>query len=304
MSLFLGIDTSNYTTSAALLDTVSGEMRQAKRPLAVPPGALGLRQNETVFQHIKALPELVSAWPLRDVSSIGVSARPRDVEGSYMPCFVAGESAARLIGGALGVPVYDFSHQAGHLAAAAFSAGRTELLEAPFLAWHVSGGTTEFLRVAPSENGVFLPVRVGGTRDLTAGQLIDRTGVLLGLDFPAGQALETLCAGEGESFPVRVEDAAFSLSGLQNKVETMEKQGAEPAHIAFFAIESVGNALVRATRQGQEKYPGLPVLCAGGVMSNRRIRARLETLGALFCQPAFSADNAAGAAFLASRRVP
>ena len=87
----------------------------------------------------------------------------------------------------LGVPFVPVSHQQGHIAAAAWSAGRLDLLDRPLLAWHLSGGTTELLYVQPDGFNVQASC-IGGTSDISAGQLIDRTGVLLGLDFPAGES--------------------------------------------------------------------------------------------------------------------
>ena len=147
----LGLDTSNYTTSAAVFDGADG--CNAGRLLAVRPGELGLRQSDALFQHVKQLPalleELEGRGLLRDLKAVGASTRPRAVEGSYMPCFLAGESQGRALAAALGVPFFACSHQQGHLAAAAWSAGRTDLLDGPFLAWHLSGGTTELLLVRP-----------------------------------------------------------------------------------------------------------------------------------------------------------
>ena len=149
----LGIDTSNYTTSAAVFDGRDGY--NAGRLLEVRPGELGLRQSDALFQHVKHLPErfaeLRAAGWLDGLAAVGASTRPRAVEGSYMPCFLAGEGQGRALADVLGVPFYAASHQQGHVAAAAWSAGRMELLDGPMLAWHLSGGTTELLYVEPEE---------------------------------------------------------------------------------------------------------------------------------------------------------
>ena len=302
----LGIDTSNYTTSAAVFDGAEGY--NAGRLLTVRPGELGLRQSDALFQHVKALPDLLAelrqaGW-LEGLSAVGVSTRPRAVEGSYMPCFLAGESAARSIALTLDLPCYPFSHQQGHLAAAAWSAGRLDLLDRPLLAWHLSGGTTELLYVEPKGAAVRAEA-IGGTSDISAGQLIDRTGVLLGLDFPAGKALDALSEAQGPvgGFPVKLNDLTFSLSGMENKVKDLAERGTPAGEIARFVLETVADTVRRATLAALERYPGLPVLCSGGVASNRRLRAVLgETCGAVFAQPAYSTDNAMGAAILALRQ--
>ena len=305
----LGLDTSNYTTSAAVFDGERG--RNQGRLLEVRPGELGLRQSDALFQHVKHLPEVVEALlgeeGLGTVQAVGASTRPRAVEGSYMPCFLAGASQGQVLSQVLGVPFYAFSHQQGHLAAAAWSAGRLDLLDRPFLAWHLSGGTTELLRVEPEEDGVAVRAEIlGGTSDISAGQLIDRTGVLLGLPFPAGKEVEKLSrqAQKREYYKVKVNDLTFSLSGMENKVRQMVQRGEEPAEIAWFAQETVCRVVQACTKAAMEQYPGLPVLCSGGVASNGRLKELLrQNCGALFAQPQFSTDNAMGTAILTWRAL-
>ena len=305
----LGLDTSNYTTSAAVFDGERG--RNQGRLLEVRPGELGLRQSDALFQHVKHLPEVVEALlgeeGLGTVQAVGASTRPRAVEGSYMPCFLAGASQGQVLSQVLGVPFYAFSHQQGHLAAAAWSAGRLDLLDRPFLAWHLSGGTTELLRVEPGEDGVAVRAEIlGGTSDISAGQLIDRTGVLLGLSFPAGKGVEKLSrqAQKREYYKVKVNGLTFSLSGMENKVRQMVQRGEEPAEIAWFAQETVCRVVQACTKAAMEEYPGLPVLCSGGVASNGRLKELLrQNCGALFAQPQFSTDNAMGTAVLTWRAL-
>ena len=300
----LGLDTSNYTTSAAVFDGAGGE--NAGQLLTVRPGELGLRQSDALFQHVKALPQRLaelrqSGW-LDGLSDIGASDRPRAVEGSYMPCFLAGDSLGQALALTLGVPFYRVSHQQGHLAAAAWSAGRLDLLERPMLAWHLSGGTTELLYVEP--DGVNVTARrIGGTSDISAGQLIDRTGVLLGLDFPAGKAVDQLGKDQiGQRFSVKLNDLTFSLSGMENKVRAMAERGDAPAQICGFVLETVSDVVRRTTQAALEQYPGVPVLCSGGVASNSRLRAVMEqACGAVFAQPRYARDNAMGVAILTHR---
>ena len=303
----LGFDTSNYTTSAAVFGGGTAENRG--KLLTVPEGALGLRQSEALFQHVKLLhlmvEQLRADGVIGQIAAVGASTRPREVEGSYMPCFLAGEGAARTLAAALDVPFYPCSHQQGHIAAAAWSAGREDLLDKPHLAWHLSGGTTELLRVEPEGHAVRADV-VGGTNDIAAGQLVDRAGVLLGLPFPAGKALDALYeqADDTGFFRVKLNDLTFSLSGMENKVKELAERGETPANIARFTIDTVMDVLLRATREAQKRWPGLPVLCSGGVASNRQIRAALERgCGAVFAQPQYATDNALGVAILTHRAL-
>ncbi len=304
---YFGVDTSNYRTSLAFYDAQTRRARLSSRLLPVAPGSLGLRQSDALFAHTKALPELLRGlWterPDAPVAAVGVSARPRTREGSYMPCFLAGIAAAQSAASALGVRLYEFSHQQGHIAAAAYGAGACELLRRPFLAWHLSGGTTELLLVEP--DGAFIPQEtiIGGSTDIAAGQLVDRAGVAMGLGFPAGPALERLTEGAAEQkgFAVRVSDARFSLSGMENKVQEQLRQGTPHEDTAMFVMATITRTIVRATLQAQEKYPGLPVLCAGGVMSNRMIQnAMRQRFDAYIAPPEYASDNALGTALLAA----
>ena len=304
----LGIDTSNYTTSAAVYNP-EGASLNAGRLLDVPEGSLGLRQSDALFAHVKRLPEqflrLEQAGVLENIQAIGASTRPRAVEGSYMPCFLAGSSQAQSMAAAMGVPFFAFSHQQGHLAAAAWSAGRLDLLDVPHLAWHLSGGTTELLYVQPI--GYYMTAkRIGGTSDISAGQLIDRTGKLLGMRFPAGKALDEASAGAQEdfAFKVKLSGLEFSFSGVENKVQGLKKQGAENADIARFTLNTITSAIVRTTQKAWEEYPGLPVLCSGGVASNSLLRREMTAAcGAVFAEPEYSTDNAMGIAILANRAM-
>ncbi len=303
----LGLDTSNYTTSVALFDGTSGRM--AAKLLEVPEGALGLRQSDALFQHVKRLPalfgQLREGGAFSGLSAVGASTRPRAAEGSYMPCFLAGESMGRVLADTLGVPFFPCSHQQGHLAAAAWSAGRSDLMDRPHLAWHLSGGTTELLYVAP-EGGTLLAQKIGGTTDLSAGQLIDRAGVLLGLSFPAGGALDALaCDGkDAAGYPVkRTGDGLFfSLSGVENRVRAMVDRGEAPRAVAEFTRVAVASVVRRVTAEAQARYSGLPVLFSGGVSGSKLLRREME--GAFFAaEPRFAADNAMGVAILALRAL-
>ena len=303
----LGIDTSNYRTSAAVYDAETGAYQNRGRLLDVPAGAIGLRQSEALFQHTVRLHEMVSALPSGlPLRAVGVSTRPRAVEGSYMPCFLAGENVARAAAHLLGVPLFVCSHQQGHVAAAALSAGRLDLLDREFLAWHLSGGTSELLYVRPGADGLPETTCIGGSDDLAAGQLIDRCGKALGLDFPAGAALDVLqqgCTAPVKAFRPKVRDCRFSLSGMQNQAEALVNKDAPRETVARFAVETVCNAVEDATRQALKRYP-LPVLCAGGVMCCSFLRERLPKAFACdFAEAELSGDNAVGAAVLAARQL-
>lgn len=299
--MYLGFDTSNYTTSVAVFDGTKGENRS--RLLDVRPGELGLRQSDAVFAHVKRLPELADALfqsvGQGRIDAIGVSTRPRAVEGSYMPCFLAGVSAAKTMASALGVPCFAFSHQQGHIAAALWSAGRMDLMNTAHLAWHLSGGTTELLLVEPEGRNV-RATQIGGTTDISAGQIMDRTGKLLQLNFPSGKALDALSqqSETKEFFKVKTAGLRFSFSGLENKIAAFFENCQNPAETAGYAVRSVCDAVIRTTRDAQKAYPNLPVVFSGGVASNAMLRKRCAEFDAVFASPEFSTDNAMGIAVL------
>ncbi len=300
----IGIDTSNYTTSIAFFDGQEGENQS--RLLPVKQGELGLRQSDAVFAHIKSLPELsgrlFSHVRTEGIRAVGVSTRPRAVEGSYMPCFLVGASQAKLLAEVMDAPMVEVSHQQGHVAASLWSAGRMDLMDVPHLAWHLSGGTTELLLVEPEGKNVRCS-KIGGTTDISAGQLIDRTGQLLQLPFPSGKHLDALSreAALTESFKVKCANMAFSLSGVQNKVQQFHAVHGAPAETAGYALRCVAKAVYQATEQALKEYPGLEVVFSGGVTSNSLLRQVIAPLNPVFSQPQYSTDNAMGVAVLAHR---
>ncbi len=304
--LCLGIDTSNYTTSAALYDTSNGELIQARRLLAVKNGELGLRQSDAVFQHTINLPDMIKEVMNgceKNIDSIAVSVSPRDEEGSYMPCFMAGKGAAEMIADVTGAGLRYFSHQAGHIAAALYSSDSLFLLDKEFIAFHVSGGTTEAVKVTPHKEKIFTTELISHSLDLKAGQAIDRTGNMLGLPFPSGIMLDKLSLESDRQYKIKpfMKDGNCSLSGLQNKCEKMKRDGENDADIAKFCIDYISQVLFEMTKTITEKYPSLPLVYSGGVMSNTLIRKRFkEEFGAVFAGRGFSSDNAAGLAVLAS----
>jgi len=300
----IGFDTSNYTTSIASYDGHNGV--NISELLPVKEGQLGLRQSDAVFYHTKSLPELsgrlFSHVSSNEITAVGVSTRPRAVEGSYMPCFLVGYSHARMLSDALHVPLFLCSHQQGHVAAALWSAERMDLLDVPHLAWHLSGGTTELLLVEPSGKNVNC-TKIGGTTDISAGQLIDRTGNLLSLPFPSGKHLDLISSQSttDDFFRVKCDGLEFSLSGVQNKVQQYYSGCQNSAQTAAYALRSVANTIYAVTKNAQKIYPGLEVVFSGGVASNSLLRSTLVPLKPVFAEPKFSTDNAMGVAILAYR---
>lgn len=313
---FLGIDTSNYTTSVALCDADGKVLLNLKRLLPVKSGERGLRQSDALFAHTKNLPEIMrelkaflgGKCPKGKIVAVGCSATPRDVEGSYMPCFLSGVAVAEAISAVLGCEVCKFSHQNGHIMAALYSSQMTELLDSgvPFAAFHVSGGTTEVLLAECKENKLDVKL-VGGSLDMNAGQAIDRTGVLMGLNFPCGREMESLCESKGDiprsKTRISVKGLECNLSGLENLAAKLYEQTGDKAVTSAYCFDFIADTLLKLTQNLREKYGNIPVIYAGGVMSNKRIAARLGELeGTHFSKPEFSSDNAAGISLLCRRK--
>lgn len=311
----LGIDTSNYTTSLSLAD--ENGFVHVRKILDVKMGECGLRQSDALFLHTVNLPELFNElfekYLLKrgshaKIDSVSYSERPRDVEGSYMPCFLAGKSTAFACANAAGVPIMSFSHQAGHIMAALKSIECD--IGDEFLALHLSGGTTELLHVSRDDDIGFSCEIVCSTADISAGQMIDRAGVMLGLKFPCGAELEKLAASIGNSdgikgIKVSLKDGKCNLSGAENRVRTLVESGEDKGKIAYFVLDFAARNVISLVNYAREKYPALPVLFAGGVMRNKIIKKKIsENIGnVFFASEELSSDNSVGTAYLGLEKL-
>lgn len=319
--LYLGIDTSNYRTSAALVDAEGRVLTQKAVLLDVPEGKRGLRQSDAFFMHSNRLPgyieELMAMIDPADIKAVGVSERPRRVEGSYMPCFLAGVNAAKTVGSALRIPVHAFSHQEGHAAAVMESEGNAPASRSLF--FHLSGGTTEALLCCPDDKGYSMEI-VGGTRDISAGQILDRFGVAMGMPFPAGSYLDDIAYDvlERSGFDIRkikrtgvlprlrCDEGFFNLSGAETRLmRYAESQADVPAEdVTAELFASLSGLLIDTAGYLSGRYSVDTVYMAGGVASSRTFRAIAQRCGLSdirFGAPELSGDNAAGIALLTKR---
>ncbi len=309
--IVLGIDTSNYTTSAALMYDDGKLIANLKYPLPVKEGERGLRQSDALFSHIKNISPLMedvrSALNGENVAAVGVSTKPRNADGSYMPCFLAGKAVAEGIGASISAPVYQFSHQCGHMMAAIYSSEKYDLLSGKtFCAFHVSGGTTEMLKVTFIGDGFNTDI-IGGTADLNAGQVIDRIGVYMGLTFPAGPEMEKLALKNKTPIPhkkPKLDNFKINFSGLENMAVKLFDTTQNRELTAAFVLEYISNALLLLANSYVENFGQTEFLFAGGVMSNSIIKNRLKKeLSASFADPPMSSDNAVGIAALTLKKI-
>lgn len=308
--VFLGIDTSCYTTSAALIDRAGVLVAEARKILDVKEGRCGLQQSEMVFQHTRNLPTLIeNVFSKGDykIVGIGVSGYPRPIEGSYMPAFLAGLSVARSLAAASRVPLHIISHQENHLEAGVWSAGGPDADR--FLLLHASGGTTDLLLAEKKPDGRYDLTQIGGSMDLHAGQFVDRVGVALGLHFPTGIDLEKLAATATEmvELPVAVKKLEVSLSGPATAALRKLEAGADKAALALGVEHALAETFARMLRNGATAYNVHDVLLVGGVASNSYIRSHVterlakRRVKVWVPEARFSCDNASGCAAFARR---
>lgn len=313
----LGIDTSNYTTSLAL--ACEGGFVHVRRILEVKKGECGLRQSDALFLHTvnipELMPELFAAYREKfgkdaKIDAVAYSAYPRDAEGSYMPCFLAGKSAAASVAASLGVPLFAFSHQAGHIMAAAKTCGDEAALGNEFFAMHLSGGTTELVLARRDEEIGFSAEIAGETADISAGQLVDRTGVMLGLKFPCGGELEKLAASAGSAKGIKplkvvLREGRANMSGAENRIAALIAGGEEAGRVAYFALDFVAKNVIALAENARAEKPALPIIFAGGVMRNKIIRNKItqKLSRVLFADVELSSDNAVGTAYLGLEKL-
>ncbi len=306
---YLGIDTSAYTTSVAVVNGEKKLIYQKRRLLDVPLGDRGLLQSQAVFQHVQQLPSLLTE-ALKKIDTgrlmaVAASVSPRPAAGSYMPVFTVSKGQGEVVAAAGNCLFVPTTHQEGHIEAAVWSSGTK--LPAKFLAVHLSGGTSELLLVNTLTKGYSIQL-LGGTKDLHAGQFVDRVGVSLGLTFPAGPQLERIAvkAGTALGIPSFVEGYDFSFSGPESHAQRLIRKGAEPANVARAVEQCIATTLEKVLRQAVKKEGIRHVLLAGGVAANSYIRERLKqrlehpAVGAVLAiaQPQYSTDNAVGVALL------
>ena len=261
MSKFLGIDTSNYTTSVAVFDSDSNTVINLRKLLPVKKGELGIRQSDAVFHHTQQLPELFEELfennhiDINDIKAIGASFVPRKVEGSYMPCFTVGSSTARILSKTLNIPMYDLSHQQGHIVAALYSAERLDLINKQFLAFHVSGGTTDALLVNADDSTLLSVELVGKSLDLNAGQLVDRVGLELSCTFPCGKELEKLALHCSEEIKVKstIKNNDCCLSGVENICKKAINDGCDKSYVALLCLRYIEESLYMMTKNILQK---------------------------------------------------
>ncbi len=307
--LFLGLDTSAYTTSLAIIDNEEKLVLDRRITIPVKDNNLGIRQSDAVFKHINNISKIIEPdFNLKGLTAIAFSSSPRPVENSYMPVFKVGESVGIFLARAVSIPFYHSTHQEGHLSAGIWSAG---LKQGRYLIVHVSGGTTEIIDSCEQKPGFYQINLVASTEDLNAGQFIDRLGVKMGLSFPAGPELELLAKRDKTNdtdvkLTVAVKKNKISFSGPASQAERLILKGYDLSVIARAIEVCIADSIVKAVNNlNLNPADYLGVLAVGGVIANSYIRSRisdgLTRWMVYFSQPEYSSDNAVGLAIQAKK---
>ncbi len=310
-SLVLGIDTSNYKTSAALVDINGRTLADSRKLLNVKTGERGLRQSEALFQHVENLPGILeNVYKTKgDIKAVCVSVKPRPVNGSYMPCFNAGRTVANAVAGALGVPCFETSHQEGHIAA--IEGSLEEEIPCNFLSLHLSGGTCELLNVHKTNSGYNIEI-IGGSKDISFGQVIDRIGVSLGMEFPAGALMDEIAVNATDLTykpllsGIKVSDSYFNLSGLETQAQRV-LDSTEKDCLVLELFDRISSCIEKMVEQAVVKTDLSTVIFAGGVSSSIYISRKLLSFSKEkgynfhFGDQSLSSDNAVGVARIGAR---
>ncbi|QCX32696.1 O-sialoglycoprotein endopeptidase [Caloramator sp. E03] len=297
MCRVLGIDTSNYTTSVAVVD--NGKIvYDTRKLLKIKTGEKGLRQSEALFQHVNNLPLILNDKSVSNLDAVCVSIKPRPIEESYMPVFKAGQSIAEAIAYTNNINIYYTTHQEGHIEAACRS---IDFEYKEFVALHLSGGTSEVLHIK-RDKGYFIK-KIGGTKDISLGQFIDRIGVALGFEFPAGKYVDSLAMSKDDAglrIPSRVDGLEFNLSGQETLGLKYINMGYNPYEICYAAMLCISKTIEKTINNILKTY-NLPVLIMGGVASSEFLRnyisKRFYNL-VFFGDPKYASDNAVGIAYI------
>lgn len=303
--MFLGFDTSCYTTSAACV-CVNGILADSRKLLEVAGGHTGLRQSEAVFAHTRNLEtmaqQLLEGIDCKKIKAVGVSDRPGCRENSYMPVFCVGRTLACAVAAALEVPLMRFTHQQGHVRAALFT--NEALMDKQLICVHLSGGTSELLLT----DSLLNVERLGGTTDINAGQLVDRLGVRMGLGFPSGKSLEALASkARGDSrlkLPASVKKMDCSFSGAETRAKACIEEGVSAPELALAIYDCIARTLSKQLLNAAEITGVNTFLLAGGVASSTILRSMLKKrmrgskARLHFALPELASDNAVGTALL------
>ncbi|PAB60966.1 Kae1-like domain-containing protein [Anaeromicrobium sediminis] len=310
----LGIDTSNYTTSVAVVDLDGNIILDKRQLLKVPMGKRGLRQSDALFQHINNIPILLNEiGKLKicgKIKGVCASSKPRPTLESYMPVFKASTSFGQTISNVLGCKYFECSHQENHIKAAIHSID--EQFDKKFLAIHISGGTTELLLVKRNSKLGYNIDIIGGTTDISIGQFLDRAGVKMGFDFPAGPRLDEIAFDSKmklkEEIKMFAKNGEISLSGPETRICKLIEEKMDNEYISLLIFEYIIKGLSSMINYATKKYNMDKVILVGGVASSNFIKTHLnsrinDSTSIYFAKASHCTDNAIGSALIGAEAI-
>ncbi|WP_448916939.1 tRNA (adenosine(37)-N6)-threonylcarbamoyltransferase complex transferase subunit TsaD [Haemophilus sputorum] len=315
----LGIETSCDETGVAIFDEEKGLIaNQLYSQIEMHADYGGVVPELASRDHIRKTLPLIDAalkeanLTAKDIDGIAYTAGP-----GLVGALLVGATIARSLAYAWQVPALGVHHMEGHLLAPMLEDNPPPF---PFVALLISGGHTQLVKV----DGVGQYELLGESIDDAAGEAFDKTGKLLGLDYPAGVAVSKL-AEQGTPnrfiFPRPMTDRPgldFSFSGLKtfaantinanlNAEGKLDEQ--TRCDIAHAFQQAVVDTIIIKCKRALQQTGYKRLVMAGGVSANKQLRADLAEMmknlkGEVFYpRPQFCTDNGAMIAYTGFLRL-
>ena len=315
----LGIETSCDETGVAIFDEEKGLIsNQLYSQIEMHADYGGVVPELASRDHIRKTLPLIDAalkeanLTAKDIDGIAYTAGP-----GLVGALLVGTTIARSLAYAWQVPALGVHHMEGHLLAPMLEDNPPPF---PFVALLISGGHTQLVKV----DGVGQYELLGESIDDAAGEAFDKTGKLLGLDYPAGVAVSKL-AEQGTPnrfiFPRPMTDRPgldFSFSGLKtfaantinanlNAEGKLDEQ--TRCDIAHAFQQAVVDTIIIKCKRALQQTGYKRLVMAGGVSANKQLRADLAEMmknlkGEVFYpRPQFCTDNGAMIAYTGFLRL-
>ncbi|WP_448911450.1 tRNA (adenosine(37)-N6)-threonylcarbamoyltransferase complex transferase subunit TsaD [Haemophilus sputorum] len=315
----LGIETSCDETGVAIFDEEKGLIaNQLYSQIEMHADYGGVVPELASRDHIRKTLPLIDAalkeanLTAKDIDGIAYTAGP-----GLVGALLVGATIARSLAYAWQVPALGVHHMEGHLLAPMLEDNPPPF---PFVALLISGGHTQLVKV----DGVGQYELLGESIDDAAGEAFDKTGKLLGLDYPAGVAVSKL-AEQGTPnrfiFPRPMTDRPgldFSFSGLKtfaantinanlNAEGNLDEQ--TRCDIACAFQQAVVDTIIIKCKRALQQTGYKRLVMAGGVSANKQLRADLAEMmknlkGEVFYpRPQFCTDNGAMIAYTGFLRL-
>lgn len=223
-----------------------------------------------------------------------------------MPVFTVGYNFAKVMANSLNCKFYETTHQENHIEASLLNSKMIN--RDRFLSVHMSGGTTEILLLNRKKNSLEYNIEiVGGSKDISFGQFIDRTGVKLGYNFPAGKYIDKNAIDCDikilKGLKTSVKEGYMNLSGLENQVNKLI-DSEDSKYISKLVLDAVVRNMYKSLTYICDLYNVNEVIFCGGVAASKYLRNNLSTklrkdkIYSHFTNPEYSTDNACGCAII------